>query len=271
MEQGPHHTRFLGHWHPYVQARLPFGGDPVGGERLDQPPAALAVGDRGLLDQRPRPGVGPQPHHDRLQHVADPAWAALLPAPDSRNRLLVPGQDGEAQVRAEGLGDRAGGGPAPTTGEQGLRRAARDRAEVVVLDDQQPRVGGEDLAQSLGALGVQRRSRRVLPAGRQDHGLRATRDRGCEAFRQHPAAIDRDRLEVQPLGPQQVEQVRVAGVLDGDPVTGTEVRLQHPLDPVHRAADDAELPGGHPVLEQLGTGEVDQAGQLGELTVEVDG
>ena len=76
------------------------------------------------------------------------------------------------------------------------------------------------LRSSRGAARVQRRARRVLPARREDRRDGAARERRGERLGAHPALVDRHRLERQPARAQQVEQRRVAGVLDGDAVAG---------------------------------------------------
>ncbi len=126
-------------------------------------------------------------------------------------------------------------------------------------------MSGEHRAQLARPGRVERRTRRVLPSWRHDRRDGAPSQRARQRGGEHAALVDRDGLEAQALGAQQVEQGRVTGVLDRDAVSGAQLRLQHPLDAVQRAADDADLLAGDPVGPQLGAREVDQRGELGRL------
>ena len=129
-------------------------------------------------------------------------------------------------------------------------------------------MAGQDDPQLRRTLAVQRGARRVLPPGREDDGGGTPADGSLERVREHSSSVHRNGLQVEPLGAQQVVERRVAGVLDGDSVARAEVRLQHPLDPVHRTADDADLTGRDAVARQLPAGQIDQAGQLRGFAVE---
>ncbi len=176
----------------------------------------------------------------------------------------VAGEHGKAQVWSERLGDRARGGPALGLGWRGQERvqlAAGDRPEVVVLDQQHAGVLVEHRAQLPRAVGVERGSGGVLTARCDDDGDGAARQRGAQIGGEHPAIVERDRLEREAAGPQQVIQRRIAGVLDGDAIARAQVGLQDALDRVHRAAGDTQVLAGDAVRGQLLARELDQLRQ----------
>ena len=204
-------------------------------------------------DERLDGGIGPQLEHERLQDVADPAGPALLAPLHARDasgrRRRAPRGAGRARApwRPSGWPPSARGPPTvvcsspPATGPRWSSSITSVCGDV-----------GEHRAQLARALGVERRARRVLPARRDDRGD-ARRARGARAAR--PASIPRSSTATgssdRPRRAQQVVQRRVAGVLDRDAVARAQVRLQHALDRVERAADDAQLLARDAVRAQL--------------------
>ena len=125
-------------------------------------------------------------------------------------------------------------------------------------------------ASSRARRGVEHGAGRVLRA-RGDHDRRGA---GAQRLLRAPRAPSRarrgDGLQAQPVGAQQVVQGRVAGVLDGHAVARAQVRRQRELDPVERAADDAQLAVRQAAAELLAR-ELAELGQHRRLAVEVDG
>ena len=181
------------------------------------------------------------------------------PAFDAGERERVSGEDGAAQVRAEPLGDRAHDRPPAARARRRVVRHAGDRAEVVVLDHEHVR---EQRAQRRGAVGVQRRAERVVPARRDDRPARAGVQRRGQRLGPHPVVVDRDRRESQPERPRQVEHARPARVLDGQQVAGGELRREHALDPVERPVDH------HDPLRRHAVGDERAARECRELGVD---
>ena len=112
-----------------------------------------------------------------------------------------------------------------------MQRRAGDGAEVIVLDQQRAGELARIVAQLARAVGVERGAGRVLPARGEITAATAPRasaraQRGGE----HPALVERDRLEHEALRAQQVVEGGVAGVLDGDAVARAQVRGEDPLD-----------------------------------------
>ena len=214
----------------------PWRGEPVRGQRVDERAC-------GGPCRRRRPDGRPPATSSSAHSRAVSRWRMPLtqpgpegqPALDARERELIAGEDRAAQVRAEPLGDRAHDRPPAARARRRVVRHAGDRAEVVVLDHEHVR---EQRAQRRGALGVQRRAERVVPARRDDRPARSGVQRGGQRLGPHPAVVDRDRREPQPERPRQVEHARPARVLDGQQVAGGELRREHALDPVERPADD---------------------------------
>ena len=164
-----------------IQTFRPLGGldlDAAVGKGCDEGLAAFGVGLGRALQQAADLLVGQQLRRGALEQVAYPAGADHLAAADPVDRVGVAGQDGEAEVWAEGLGEGAGGCPVAAAGGQGDAGRARDRAEVVVLEHHDVGVAVEDGAQRRRPLLVQRGAGGVLAARVED-------DRG-DAFLQRP-------------------------------------------------------------------------------------
>ena len=93
---------------------------------------------------------------------------------------------------------------------------------------------------SRGALRVERGASRVLPARRDDRGARAARERGGSRPGSMPRSSSATGSSSSPRARSRSIQRGVAGVLDRDAVARPQLRLEHPLDAVERAADDAQ-------------------------------
>jgi hypothetical protein len=150
-----------------------------------------------------------------------------------------------------------------------VQRSARDRAEVVVLEDQRLGVLGDHVAELTRPLGIESGAGRVLAPRRQHGGAGAPREGGPKALGDHAAPVDGNRLEPKALRAQEVEQGCVPGALDGDPVAGTEPGRQRALDPVERSAHDAQPLGGDPVGCERPARGGEQRRELQRLSVEM--
>jgi hypothetical protein len=261
----------LGDGDPHVQPGGAVGADAVALEAREQVAAALGVGGAGAGDERVDGGVAPEGVDERLEDVADPARTTLLAALDAGDGTGVAGEDRQAQVGAERLGDRACGRPPLAAGDERVQRTAGDGAEVVVFDEQRAGEALEHGAQLQRAGCVESCAERVLPAGGDDGGERAAPEGAIELDGEHAAVIDGDRLQREAVGAQEVVEGGVAGVLDGDAVAGAQVREQDALDRVEGAAGDAQVLAGDAVGAELLAGERHEPAERLRLAVEVDG
>ncbi len=144
----------------------------------------------------------------------------MLAPLNPRERLRVARQCRQAKVRPECLGNRARRRPALATGTVLCSGTACHGAEVVILDHERPRGIGQHCAQLGSTDLVESSSCRVLPAWRDHDRARAPLERDTQVSRTHARVVDRDRLEREAASAQQVEQGRVARVLDGDAIAG---------------------------------------------------
>jgi len=100
LEQRADRRRLVGHRHPDREAGPPGGRHAAGGQRVEQPAAALGVQVRGAGEQPPDGAVVPQRGDGLLQQVTHPSGAERLPAFHARHRDRVPGQYREPKVGA---------------------------------------------------------------------------------------------------------------------------------------------------------------------------
>lgn len=103
---------------------------------------------------------------------------------------------------------------------------------VVVLDQQDPTVSGEDRPQFGRAPGTDRRSGRILRPVGDDDRPRTRPERRVEGVRQRAVVVDLDGDRAHAERRNEIQQATPAGILDRDRVTGPEVRDQHPFDRV---------------------------------------
>jgi hypothetical protein len=120
----------------------------------------------------------------------------------------------------------------------------------------------------LAARAVDRGAGGVLPAGRQDGGPRTPAQRGVEQLGIGSAPVDRDGLDRESEGVDEVGDARPAGVLDDDPVTRPQRGLQRALDRVERAAGDRDI-AGYPVPGELGGCQRGEVGQIRGAAVQL--
>ncbi len=125
-----------------------------------------------------------------------------------------------------------------------MQRGPRDPGGVVVLDQEQAG-RPQQRAQLDRAFRADRGPGRVLRPWRHDQGARPAPYRGAQRVRQRAGLVDRDRQGAQPERGDEVEQVRVPGVLDRDGVAGAQVGLEHPFDRVQGSRGDGEVAGRH--------------------------
>lgn len=230
--------------YPDVQAGWRGDVDPVVGERLDGVFAALGVDLGGALHRRDSRGVGPECRYQALEEVADPLGADELAAADLADGVGVASEHRHAQVWTQGLGDRAGRGPALAIADRGGSRSARDRPEVVVLDNHELRGASQDGGKRACALGVVDRSGGVLPARSEDDGLGPVVERLLKRAGDHPALVDLDWPQRKPESAQEMKEAGIAGILNADEIARAKPGRQGALDPIQRAADHGEvLPG----------------------------
>ena len=194
--------------------------------------------------------------------MADPAGGQELAALDTRDRRPVAGHEGEAEVGAEGLRDRAEDSPALAPGGDAVRLFLGEEPGEVVLDDEDVFVVVEQGPQLGGPRGGQAGAERILPARGQDQRLGPGGQRLLELLGPHAFVVDGDRHQDQPERAQQVEDAREARVLDGDGVAGGEVCAEDALDAVETAAEDGQGRGGDAVGGERGRGQLDQALEL---------
>ena len=117
---------------------------------------------------------------------------------------------------------------------------------------------GEHGPELLGAIGVDRGSKRVLRARRDRarHGAAAQRSR--ETLRSRPAIVDGDREHRQPERGREVDDPRVAGILHSDSIAGAQVGLERELDAVERTAHHRHVVAGHAVAVEACSGKREQ-------------
>src|SRR5262249_8759548 len=147
---------------PDAEARVSVRLEAVPGERVDERPAALGVGAFGageeLRGRRCAEDLGGEP----LEEVADPAGAEELAPFDAVDGHRVAGGEGDPEVGPDDLRQRADHGPGAGGPVDGRVRSAGDCGDVVVLDDERLRVGGEDGAELAGTGRVEGGAGRVL-------------------------------------------------------------------------------------------------------------
>jgi hypothetical protein len=97
-------------------------------------------------EQARRRRIAEQQRGDLLQDVADPARAEALPPFDAGDRQRITGDDGDAEVGAEHLRQRADDDPATAAGVQRDVGRAGDARNVVVLDHEDVGVAGQQRA-----------------------------------------------------------------------------------------------------------------------------
>ena len=149
--------------------------------------------------------------------LTQPAPTACRPA-HARDRARVAGEDGDPQVRAQGLGDRPHDGPAGALGvaDACARRAPGHRPRVVVLDDERVRMSRRAPARSCRAR-ARVAARRRWGSGRAGSGRTA-----CAPDRRARSSSPRERARVvqghrpghEAEGADEVQHRRVARVLD---------------------------------------------------------
>ncbi len=147
---------------------------------------------------------------------------------------------------------------------------------MVVLDDQQMLVPGEDLPEGRGPVLVHRRAIGVLRAGHGEHRLGPALDRSSQCLGDEPELIDLDRDGDQAERDQQIEDADVRRVLDDHAIARTQMGLKDALGAVERPGHDGERVRAHPVSlerrtserEQLRVGRLETAHR--ELLREVD-
>ena len=142
----------------------------------------------------------------------------------------------------EHLRHRADHRPArPARDRSAVEAAPGDEPGVIVLDQQQ-------LGVAARAALAARRCARGRARRRADSGRGARRPAASAPLARpassgsgtKPDVVDRHRHRDQAEREQQVADRDVRRVLDDHPVPGPQVGLQHPLDPVERAADDGD-------------------------------
>ncbi len=236
--------------HPHVQpGRRRWPARRVLRERMQQALAPRRVARRCARDQLVDVRVLPEPEHEALEDVADPARPALLAALDARER----------PPRRRRAPRAAGRGRAPWR-PSAWRPNARAQRQACAAGCRPPRRGGRPRSRahagacsSTARSSAARSASSAAPVGFCPRGvtIAALAPRASAALqldRSHAALVDGDRLERQAARAQQVEQRRIAGVLDGHAIAGAQVHVEHALDPVERAADDARRsqPGRRP-------------------------
>ena len=196
------------HGHPDVEPAGRLGRDAVARERGGQRAAAAGVDRRGLLRQRlaprdpptgPRPPAGPGRRPSRAPAAWRPCTRATVrssPASTASRRSGPSHFDTERTRRPR----------SPALGER-QRLDTRDRAEVVVLDQQDVGDAVQHRPQLARAAGVQRRAGRVLPARGDDHRPRARLQRrraappAASRARRSPPAAARARAPARGRSP----------------------------------------------------------------------
>ena len=100
---------------------------------------------------------------------------------------------------------------------------------------------------SSAALGTEQRAGRVLRPRRDHEGLRAAAECSFEGPGKGSFIVDRDGDETKTERLSQIEELRIAGIFDGDLVAGGEHGAEDPLDTVESSADDRDAGRGDAV------------------------
>ena len=197
-------------------------------------------------------GVVPERDHQTLEQMRDPAGGDQPSPLDPRNRGRVAGEDGEPQVRAEGLRHRAQMHPPRTP--RLTERVARPFCDIegmIILDDEHRRDGAPArCAIPRARSGVDRGAEGVLRARRQRTRDGAAAQRAGQTLGRRSAIVDRHRDDGEAERGCEVDDPRVARVLHRDPVAGTEMRHERELHAVERAADDGDVVAGDAVAHR---------------------
>ena len=152
-------------------------------------------------------------------------------------------QHGQPQIGTERLGHRPDDRP-PAAARQSPSAPGAPATSAAWSSSITSTSGelAEHRGQLSGAAGVPGRAGRALRS-RHEHDRPAAPlpMRRASASGRTPDSSSAHRLRVQVHRREQVEQRRVAGILDRDPVTGPQPGAEDPLDAVQRAADDRQV------------------------------
>ena len=139
-------------------------------------------------------------------------------------------------------------GTAPASGD---RSTIGQLGGVVVLDHQDVRMCRQHVAQRGRPGRGHRRTGRIVRPGRDHHGPGPGRQSTAQAGDRRPLVVDRHRYRDQAERGDQIERRGPARILDRDPVTGAQMRAEHPLDPVQRTTGDADCGAGRSTPSRL--------------------
>ncbi len=232
------------------------------GQGVAQPSPGARVAPLGRCDQLHRRRVGPQADGEPLQDVAHPARSEPQSAVHPLDGAVVAGEDGHPQIGAVRLGCRADERPVGGAAGQGVQRRSGNTRAVVVFDQQQivgpPR---QQFAQRIGAIRRKRCAGGVLSAVGEHQRTHPAAQRPGQVVGQRAVVVDPYRLGRKPQCGKEIEEVGPAGILDGDPIAGAQVRGERAFDAVQRAAGHGQVIGGDPVRGQRAAGELLQLGQ----------
>ena len=123
-------------------------------------------------------------------------------------------------------------------------------------------------AQLAAASSVDSCAGRVLAPRRGDDGACSAAQRVVELARIEAAAVDRDRLDLEPECMDEIGNPRPTGILDRDPVARPELGLKAALDRVERATCDRDV-APDLVRKKVRLRQRLELGQLGRDAVEL--
>src|ERR1022692_3300707 len=116
-----------------------------------------------------------------------------------------------------------------------------DVESMVILEYQYRRVTDEHVLELPRSLGIDRGTIGVLGAGGERARHSPAAKGAGQTLGRGTSVIDCHREDGQPECRREVDDPRVAGIFDSDPIAGTHVRLERELDAVERAPDHGQM------------------------------
>ncbi len=244
-----------------MRPERPWELDAAGAERFAKRVAAARVGGSDLLRTIRLTGVAPDPNDQPLEEMGHPSGGKQAATFDARHRGRVTRHDGETQVRSQRLRNRPEMRPAsPPRLTQRVAWTFCDVEGVIIFEHQHPRMAGEHRTELVGSFGVDRGTVRVLSTRCESACDGAGAQRPGETLGGRTTVIDRHREHGQTERGREIDHSGVAGVLDGDPIAGTEVSEERELNAIERTPDDGQMIARHAVTVETGRRQGEQLG-----------
>lgn len=249
--------------YPHMEPRgvRPGDRDPVSAERLKKDVSSSVIGACGIPEGVERVLARHEGEDEFLHGPRNPARRDEQRSVQAVGGHRISRQGREPQIRTVTLGQRPDAGPPGRDAGQCPQRCTGQIREVVVLDDQQVRMLGDDGVQRRMALRCRPDPCGVLRACGDDDGLRACSDRLTERFRGDPLIVERDGGLPHAEKIHEEMRVRVSRILHCDGIALGEGRSQESSDRFHGSVGEDDVLGGHIISGESLSEELFQFGQ----------